>query len=89
MNTKKRLSPEADGGLASRKLWLAVFAMLVVTGLGALTLVSEAVVATLPSVTAAIVALYAAYVGANVSTKWVIGRAPRKKKKKIQPKFEE
>ena len=73
---KKHKHPREDGGLTSRKLWLAVFGMLLLTGVAALTLKYAMLEAIYSSLATGILGLYALYSGANGAIKYFYSKNP-------------
>jgi hypothetical protein len=72
-----------DGGYKSRKLWLAILAMLLII---LSTLICPAV--TITDVVAGIVAIVTVYMGGNAVSKWTTGKALAKEPEK-EPEKEE
>jgi hypothetical protein len=67
---EKRCLRKEDGGMASRKLWFAILASVLV--IVAAKVLPEA---TAGDAVMGLVSICAIYVGGNAATKWVLGRA--------------
>lgn len=76
MKTKPKLHPREDGSWMSRKLHLAVFAMLLLAGIATLTLKYPMLDAVYSSFTTGILGLYALYAGANGAVKHIYSKTP-------------
>ncbi len=65
-----------DGGYTSRKYWLCVGAIALLTIVGVLTIWFPAIVAIYPELIGAVLGLVTIYCGVNVANTMVVSRAP-------------
>lgn len=65
---------ERDGGLASRKLWLTVFTMVLVFGSGLLAGYWQPFAAGMNTIVSGLIGCLSLYLVGNVSSKWAIGK---------------
>lgn len=61
----------ADGGMASRKLWLAVLTQVLIVAVAIASGLWPALAPSLTTVCGSLVATLTVYVGGNVGTRWV------------------
>ncbi len=62
-----------DGGYGSRKLWLTVFAIAVLSGVALSAKFIPGIDSVFPTLCGAVTALAALYIGGNTATKYVAG----------------